>query len=350
MLGGVPPLSTTVVKVLDLDIQADPRLTVLTSLVEMFGSRRGRLPPRVVARARVLARGVPIQELLAPFTAASYLPDFLSPSGGSARSFDEQLEELRETPDHVVLRDLAREEDFVFSASGLLATDGGAAGVGTAVSGRHYWATWREDPRRNLGRYCSFLQQYRATVVDAVYPRFESVLFREVHRLERATAEWGPEISFGHLHPDIRFADGRLTWDRSKMVLQRGWSPDVLALKPMISSPTTRLSDLEYNSFTGNAHAAIGVATGSLKVGVGGAGRPVDHLDLLLGQARARIVRTLQVLPGTTTDLAGELGYAPSTISYHLKAFARAGVVDSHRMKGSVCYHLTGRGVALTRL
>ncbi len=324
---------------------------MLTSIVEIFGPRRGRLPPAVVARAQVVAQGVPMQELLAPYVLADcYCPDFLSRSPGSARSFDEQLEELRETPEHVVHRDLARDEAFLSSASGPAAMSGGAAGAGTPVSYHRYWSTWRESPRRSLGRYCSLLQQYRTTVVEAVYPRFENIVRREAHRLEQATAEWGPEISLGQMHPDMHFSDGRLTYDRSRVGVQRGWSPDALVIKPMICSPRTRLSDMGHNSFTGDAHAVIGFATGSLKVGGGRPGQPADHLDLLLGQARARIVRTLRLLPGTTTDLAGELGYAPSSISYHLKAFTRAGVVENHRVGGSVCYHLTQRGVALTRL
>lgn len=290
-------------------------------------------------------------ELLAPLTAVgsvSYCPDFLSRSGEPGRSFDEQLESLRETPEQAILRDLASEEDFVSSSSGPPATGGPAATTAAVASGRRHWQKWRDDPRRSMSRYCSLLQLYGSTVVDALYPRFERVLVREVHRLERATAQWGPEIILGHLHPDVGFADGRLTW-KSKLGPQRGWSPDMLVLKPMICSPATRLSDLGYSSFTGTAQASISVATGSLRVG-GGPADLSDHLDLLLGQARARLVRSLRALPGTTTDLAGDLGYAPSTISYHLKTFARAGVVESHRSRGSVCYHLTGRGVTLARL
>ncbi len=298
-----------------MSIQADPRLTVLTSLVEMFGPLQARLPPPVVARARVLARGLPMPELLAPYTPVScYCPDFLSRSTAPSRSFDEQLEELRETSDHVVLRDLGRDEDYLSSASELVAADAAAA-VSVAAIGRRHWNTWRENPRRSLGRYCSLLRQYRRTVVDGVYPGFESVLRREVHRLEAATAEWGPEISLGQVHPNIRFADGRMTYDQTKVGVQRGWSPDALVLKPMVCSPRTRLSDMGYSSFTGEAQAVIGVATGSLKVTGRRSNRRTDHLEILLGHPRARILRALKLLPGTTTDLAGELGYAPSTIS-----------------------------------
>ncbi len=290
-----------------------------------------------------------MDELLAPHTAFEcYCPDFLSRSTAPSRPFEQQLEELRETPDDVVLRDLARDEDFL-SVSLPAAWSGTEAAAG-ASNGRRYWNGWRENPRRNLSRYCFLLQQYRATVVDTLYPRFESVLRRETHRLQEATAKWGPEISLGQVHPNISFANGRLTYDASKVGVQLDWSPDTLILKPMICSPRTRSSDMGYNSFTGETHAAIGVATGSLKIGVGQPHRRGDHLELLLGQARGRILRALKTLPGTTSDLAAELGYAPSTISYHLGALARAGTVNNHRVRGSVCYHLTERGVALVRL
>jgi DNA-binding transcriptional ArsR family regulator len=76
---------------------------------------------------------------------------------------------------------------------------------------------------------------------------------------------------------------------------------------------------------------------------------PDDPLAILLGRARASVIRSL-IVPMTTTGLARSLGLAASTVSEHLSGLVAAGVVKRHRAGGRVLYELDNGGMALLRL
>lgn len=71
-----------------------------------------------------------------------------------------------------------------------------------------------------------------------------------------------------------------------------------------------------------------------------------DRLAILLGDSRARVLRSLE-MPRTTTEVAESLGLAKSTVSQHLAVLARAGVVWHQRIGGRVLYQLDHAGFAL---
>ncbi|MBX7269074.1 helix-turn-helix transcriptional regulator [Micromonospora sp. Llam7] len=73
-----------------------------------------------------------------------------------------------------------------------------------------------------------------------------------------------------------------------------------------------------------------------------------DRLALLLGRARAQVVRVL-VEPRTTTAVAQALGLAKSTVSQHLAVLTDAGFVWKQRLGGRVFYQLDRNGLALLR-
>jgi DNA-binding transcriptional ArsR family regulator len=94
----------------------------------------------------------------------------------------------------------------------------------------------------------------------------------------------------------------------------------------------------------------IGAASGSLAL----IDRPHrighDPLCRLVGETRGRLLRELSDLPATTTDLAEILVVTPPTVSHHLHVLASAGVVEPHRVRSEVFYHLSERGRVLIRL
>jgi DNA-binding transcriptional ArsR family regulator len=71
-----------------------------------------------------------------------------------------------------------------------------------------------------------------------------------------------------------------------------------------------------------------------------------DRLAILLGDSRARVLRSLE-MPKTTTEVAESLGLAKSTVSQHLAVLASAGVVWHQRVGGRVLYQLDHAGFAL---
>jgi DNA-binding transcriptional ArsR family regulator len=69
----------------------------------------------------------------------------------------------------------------------------------------------------------------------------------------------------------------------------------------------------------------------------------------LFGASRARMLLALSE-PRTTAELASRFALAPSTVSGHLHALHRAGVVERARRGRYVFYRLNARGRALVAL
>ena len=75
--------------------------------------------------------------------------------------------------------------------------------------------------------------------------------------------------------------------------------------------------------------------------------RAPDALDRLVGATRATLLRALTA-PGTTTQLAAQLGLATGTVGDHLAVLREAGLVRRTRMGRAVRYDRTPLGDALT--
>jgi DNA-binding transcriptional ArsR family regulator len=76
---------------------------------------------------------------------------------------------------------------------------------------------------------------------------------------------------------------------------------------------------------------------------------PADRLDPLaglIGKTRATLLAALG-LPRTTTQLAGQPGVSPSTVSQHLKILNHAALVDAQRRGRMVLYQRTAAATAL---
>jgi DNA-binding MarR family transcriptional regulator len=69
-------------------------------------------------------------------------------------------------------------------------------------------------------------------------------------------------------------------------------------------------------------------------------------LRVLFGASRSRVLFALRELT-TTSELALELGLAPSTVSAHVRALDSAGVLDRVRRGRCVYYRLNSTGRAL---
>jgi DNA-binding transcriptional ArsR family regulator len=81
---------------------------------------------------------------------------------------------------------------------------------------------------------------------------------------------------------------------------------------------------------------------------------PVEHcadacLRALVGAARAAVLKAL-LEPQTTLTLAATLHLAPSTVSQHLSALVRTGLVERRRDGRCVYYALNERGHVLLAL
>lgn len=332
---------TTVARthVASLDIVVDAKLTVLAGVMELFGPFAGRHTPTAIARAHDLAAGLAIPELreltLSGHGAAGFL-DIGIGGGDPASTFADQLDAMLGLADSEIQNGAAVE--FGFAEAMRRSSNAHVTTVG--------YRRWLDAPRATMTRYCSLLQQFRSAVIEKMYPHFERHLRAEVRRLRAVADEFGPTMAFGTVHPCLSVTDDVVTMS-GLQPHPDDWRPSAIAFKPMVAAPATRVNDFGYNAYRGTGQAAVGMATGGLRVTRHDL---TDPLARLLGTPRGRVIRSLASLPGSTTDLAAELGFAPSTISHHLSFLTIAGVVEQRRHGAFVLYNLTDRGLHLSRM
>ena len=310
----------------DIVVRVDPMTTVLTSIVELFGPLSYRLPAttRVAAPSADPDASVPaLRRLLGDGLTC---PDFFTDQTPTS-SFDEQVERIREMPLDIVEQDLASSWEL-----------GGVAAQ-----------RWRREPERCLADWCQTLTTYRRTVIDTLYPKLEQRLQREAARLEVGLAEYGHADLLNLMHPLLRVQSDSLRLSRGHKTGTNQWQPDLFELRPMMC-----FAEATYHTNIGSADnprirtAFFATAPPLLRSGWQSRGTPGDSgLDLLIGQPKTEVLRSLRRRPGTTTDLADELGLAPSTVSFHLKVLSSAGAITGSRGAGGVYYRLTDRGQRL---
>jgi DNA-binding transcriptional ArsR family regulator len=316
-------------------VLVDPMPTVLTSVLELLGPLRGRVPNSLSRRAQDLARSVPLSPVLDvvadPFGGG--VPDFLgTPATDRDLSFAEVVDILRAMSDDEVIHAL---EDH---------------GRDPGVNLEHY-QLWLDRPRRAIDRFCTALQAYWDNVVCEVYPDAMQRVAREARRLDTMVDACGAEATIANASPRVTLRDNQLV--RPLSSFQPAWTggrrqkSGGLILRPMIASPRTAYDNLH---FPGGV-PTISFATPALASrATTKAAALKDPLPGLIGATRTRLLRQLARRPATTTELADVLGMAPSTVSYHLAGLSDIHVTCRVAAKGRVLYHLTARGDRLLQL
>ncbi|WP_157749201.1 winged helix-turn-helix domain-containing protein [Jatrophihabitans sp. GAS493] len=207
---------------------------------------------------------------------------------------------------------------------------------------------WLDSPDATLRTYILTLRRYVAEVLESVYPRFEARVVAEAAYLTDLVHRADIDTNLLGLHPDLVIRNGAVRLPSSTVDEERTQCP-VILLTPMICSAATFTFNGVGDDDTGGVQM-IGFATQALQVtGPSPATPRPDPLATLLGDARARILRALFV-PATTTELANDLNYSPSTVSHHLKALTKAGAIENHRSHWFVYYRLTDIGRQLLLL
>ncbi|XVU26912.1 ArsR/SmtB family transcription factor [Actinoplanes sp. CA-054009] len=256
----------------------------------------------------------------------SVTPDFLAPLPTSPLpTIEEQLDELRNTPDDVIDFQLAKHFP-----------DGDLPNL---------MRPFRDDRRRALDRLADGMQAYWNAAIAPYWPAMRAALDEEVLLRARALAADGPDALLSRLHERIR-------WERPVLTLIKPLDQHMeavdkrLLLVPLIFSRGALLCSGDHPSIQMVTYQSRGAA-----VLADDPTRPLpdDQLAVLLGRGRASVLRAL-VVPASTTTLATALGLAPSTVSEHLSNLLSAGVVHRRRAGRRVLYELEPAGVALVNL
>jgi DNA-binding transcriptional ArsR family regulator len=193
------------------------------------------------------------------------------------------------------------------------------------------------DPQAGLARIVAALNGYWRVAVAPYWPRIRALLHADLtHRMQELAAG-GVRQLLRTLHPAVGFDRDTLSIDKyyggTADLRQRGlllipcafaW-PDVLVRTAdpqlAVTYPPRGLGRLW------ESHPAT----------------PDSPLAGVLGGSRAAILTQLD-LPMSTTHLASQLDLAAPTVSVHLKALSRAGIVSSRRDGREVLYQRTPLG------
>lgn len=312
-------------------VQADPMVTVLASFVEVFGWRSHRMPASIRRSMTSAARWVPVPLLVGFSVAAAALGTFdaaVTAEVTDPMSFEDRLEQLRATT-------LPEPDDDDVAV--------GELDPGTA-------RRWAQDGDRAMADYCGALATYWRDVVQPHYPRLEHRLQREAERWKTGLQEYGAETVLNLLHPQLRSDAGSLRLTGGHWSGPRSWSAERLVLKPMVVTPATYMSNIGAPKLPAVRDAHFAASPPALRPGWNAGPEKDDSLSLLLGRPRASVVRSLSLRPGTTTDLADELGLTPATVSHHLSVLAAAEVLERSRRGAQVWYRVNDRGRTLAAL
>ncbi|MBL7255688.1 ArsR/SmtB family transcription factor [Paractinoplanes lichenicola] len=315
---------------LPVAVSVSPLSTTMTSVVEAFGVLRGRLPSAVQAAIHSLARPLDLSAL-APIGNRHdpRIPDALHPGRPGTMTFAEELELIGE-------------------AGGDIRT--AIADEFTGDVPEHF-RSWLDAPARALGAYVDTLRRYHDLVVRRVYPDLFGRLRREAELLEGALVDGPTRRLLERLHPSLSIGPDRLRHEpRSPGGASRQLRARSLTLVPVVSAPLTYSANLT-GALTTTGGVRFSYAPPNLAL-FDNEARPRgrdDPLAALLGPRPTVILRRL-ARAATTSELADELGLAPSTVSHHLTVLLAGDTVSAHRQGNTVYYRLTDRGRALLEL
>ncbi len=200
------------------------------------------------------------------------------------------------------------------------------------------------DPVTGLREIAGELRHAYDRLIAPYWPRIRAVLDADIAYRARQLAAGGAAGLFAGLHPDLHFADGRLTLiDAARgNRAATGTAPDGLVLVPLVLGPPYVLIKLHTTTQTTVRYPARGVGT----LWTAGT-RPVSGSTIrLLGRPRAELLELLRS-PATTTDVARTLNVTPSAVSQHLGVLRASGLVAGQRRGRGVLYATTERGMAL---
>jgi DNA-binding transcriptional ArsR family regulator len=274
-----------------------------------------------VARTRRALHGVALGPLTAPFAGTRFLPDFVAPiPDGPLVGVEDEIERVRATDFDVVRADVAE-----------------AYGDDPPPP----WDAFLARPSEMLDRLADGLHAYWQAVLADDWPRLRAILEGDVLGRARALALSGPEAVLRELHPRLRWRPPVVELEKPSDDLQLVGHG--LVLIPQVFGRGLLIANQARDGLVAIGYEARGTAE------LAAPASDDQRLELLLGPGRATVLRALEQ-PATTTELAGRLSYAPSTVSAHLDVLARAGLVDRHRVRRSVYYRLNDTGRSLVAL
>ncbi|WP_326951102.1 helix-turn-helix domain-containing protein [Amycolatopsis sp. NBC_01307] len=280
--------------------------------------------PGPLARASLAHPDVALLAELLPRGGDGYTPDLLTPQPGAGTGprelLDEQLTRIEATA----------QDDLEFQI-----LDGTRAHwsrpLPTAI--RRIAESGRMQHRLAAG-----LARFWRDALSEGWPELRSIIDQDIAHRAQTLVGHGVGRVLGTLHPDIGWTGDAITFDAR-------WEGEIdVAGRDLVLAP----------SVLGWPGAVIQVdVPGQVvlyypahRVGAGRDRKPAT-IARVVGVARAALLADLETAR-STAELATQIGYTPGTVSYHLSALHRAGLVSKVRDGRFVLYQRTSEAGVLT--
>jgi DNA-binding transcriptional ArsR family regulator len=301
-------------------------VTSVRALTAAAGGLQVHRPWREWVRGRPGASDLEL--LTALIRPAGYIPDFLVPAPARrSPSFPAALAQVAAADPAAVAWQLRHLADHPVAA----------AGPRRAERAR-LLRSLADRPGAAAGRAAEALDGYWRAAIAPHWPRLEALLRADIARRLEELADGGVAALLRHLHPSVRYDGATLRivkyYDGDADLSGRGlllvpcafaW-PDVIVRTAGPNVPTVSYSPRGIGTLW-EPHA---VPDGSALAGI-------------LGRTRAALLSQLD-LPMSTTEVAAALALSAPTLSAHLHALQRAGIVSSRRDGRAVLYARTPLG------
>ncbi|WP_410660440.1 ArsR/SmtB family transcription factor [Amycolatopsis sp. lyj-112] len=279
--------------------------------------------PGALARASLAHRDVALLVDLLPQNGDTYLPDLLTPQPGAGTRRNDLIEEQIARIEATTQEDL---ESQVFTWTQV------------------HWSRPLSTGTRRLAesgrlqrRLANGLAQFWRVALSDSWSELGSIVDQDISHRAKSVIGHGVGRALGELHPDIGWVGDAVTlakpWDGELDIAGRE-----LVLVPGVLTWPDVIVQVDVPGEVVVYYPAHRIGTGR--------GHKPGAIAQVVGSARAALLEDLETAR-STAELAGRTGYSAGTVSYHLSALHRAGLVSKVRDKRYVLYQRTPQAVVL---
>ncbi len=267
------------------------------------------------------------------FHCQRFIPDFLTPpTTKTLTNIYDEIEAIRNTPHHVIRRDMAQIEAL--------------EGQNLSPQVKRLLGEYVETPELALERLVQEIELYWQMALARDWPRMQEILEGDILYRAKQLALGGAETVFSDLHPRIHYENATVHIEKKHpddfpMAVEK----EMVVLIPLIFSCFSPFTLIAPEWFPTLSYQPRGWGMWRSSEVL----PPNDALELTVGVGRAKMLQSLAT-PASTGELAHRLNITAGAVSQHVARMTQAGLITSIQNGKRVYHQLTQRGELLLSL